>query len=87
MCHCKYDYFVELKNEYLYSDYFSKSKFLRNASKHLISTLLSSDKIKNLRNKNFSTIIFNVEDLKSNAYKNYKKRNFKDAIHCYMNVS
>lgn len=85
ICYCKYDYFTELKGD-LSNDYYLKSKFIRNAPKHLISTLISSDKVKEIRNKTLSTVLFNSEDLKSKANKFFKKKLYRSAINCYFEV-
>ena len=83
ICYCKYDYFFHAKGEQINSEYLFKSKFIKNASKHAISSLFVSDKIIDLRKKPFSSIIFFVEDLKVNAYKSYRKKEYRIAILSY----
>ncbi len=72
----KYDYITES---------FSSKRF--ELPKHLVSSLMVEKKIREIRSKCLQTVIFFIEELKTKAYKSYKKKNFNDALIHYSDVS
>lgn len=80
--HFEYDYFIQHSNELEILDF----NHLILLPKHKLYSLFCSEKTKILREKSFSTIIYNVENLKCQASKIYKKKEFRKALKFYWEV-
>ena len=62
-------------------------KFLQNAPKYLIASLMLEKEKKDIRNKSLPTVVWYVEEFKSKGFKCYKKKNITDSIVYYSEVS
>lgn len=68
------------------NDFMEKTNNLRSYPKHLRYTLFASEKIRQLRQKDFTFTHFIFEEMKEKGNKLYKKGKFRDAIDSYIEV-
>ena len=67
------------------SDFRNKTKTLRNYPKHLRNTLfLKDERIRKIRNKEFTIVFFAYEEIKDKANKLFKKKVFRKAINYFI---
>jgi hypothetical protein len=87
-CHGRYDYLFEMKvNEIKCNFTKQKMKFLQNAPKHIIASLMLENEKKDIRRKSLPTVLWYVEEFKSKAFKMYRKKNIPESIIYYSEVS
>ena len=82
--HGPFDYLFELRGNLNKPEYFEKTDKIRNYPKHLKYSLFCNEKIRNIRKKEFSIIVFLFDEAKKTGNKLYKSKKFLESIDNYL---